>query len=59
MIMMWLIVQVRFTSKIKQHYYDRSNGVQSMKKNTQNNDVTDRIDTIYAKIGTKMSWSIE
>ena len=57
--MMWLIVQVRFTSKIKRHYYDRSNGVQSMKKNTQNNDVTDRIDTVHTKIGTKMSWSIE
>ena len=29
-----------------------------MKKNTQNNDVTDRLDMVYTKIGTKMSWSI-
>ena len=29
-----------------------------MKKNKQNNDVTDRLDTVYTKIGTKMSWSI-
>ena len=29
-----------------------------MKKNTQNNDVTDRLDMVYTKIGTKTSWSI-
>ena len=42
----------------KLNYYDWSNGVWFMMKTRQDNDKIDRIGTIYAKIGTKMSWSI-
>ena len=43
----------------KLNYYDWSNGVWFMMKTRQDNDKIDRIGTIYAKIGTKMSWSIK
>ena len=41
--------------KTKLNGYDRFDKVQSMKKNTQNNNVTNRIGAIDAEIGIELS----
>ena len=52
------MVHVHFTPKMKLNYCDWFDGVQSMWKTRQDNDVTDCIGVINAKIRNKPSWLI-
>lgn len=58
-IMMLSIFHMRFMTKTKLSYYDQSDRVQYIMKTKQNNDITDRTGTIYAKNDTELSWLIE
>ena len=49
---------MRFTSKMKLSYRDRSKQVQSVTKTRQDNDMTDRTGTIHAKNENELSGSI-
>ena len=55
---MWLIVQMQSTLKMKLNYHDWSDHVQSMMKTKQDNDMTDHIGLVYAKIKTELLWAI-
>ena len=48
--MMWPIVQLRFTPKMKLNCYDWSDKVRSMTKSKQDNNSTDHIGAVYAEI---------
>ena len=52
---MWLMVQMRSKSKMKLSYCDRLYHVWSMTKSKQENNVSDRISLVYAKIKTELS----
>lgn len=51
---MQLIVQMRFTSKMKLSCHDQYDQVQFVKKTRHDNDVIDRIGLVYAEIETEM-----
>ena len=55
--MLW-ILQLRFTSKTKLNYHDKSDRVRSVMKIRDNNNVTDRIGTVYAENENELSWPI-
>ena len=55
--MLW-ILQLRFTSKTKLNYHDKSDRVRSVTKIRHNNNVTDRIGTVYAENENELSWPI-
>ena len=52
---MWLIVQVCSMPRTKLNCYDQSNEVRSMMKTRHDNNVTDCIGSVYAKIGIKLT----
>ena len=52
--MLW-ILQLRFTSKTKLNYHDKSDWVRSVTKIRHNNNVTDRIGTVYAENENELS----
>ena len=52
------MVQIWSKSKMKLSCHDQSNQVQSVTKTRQDNDVSNRISLVYAKIETKLLGSI-
>ena len=52
--MLW-IVQLRSTSKTKLNYHDKSDRVRSVTEIRHNNNVIDRIGTVYAENKNELS----
>ena len=55
---MWLMVQVCYTLKMILNCHGWSDRVLSVTKIRDENDVTDRIGTVYVENDTKLSWLI-
>lgn len=51
----WLVIQVQSTLKSQLNYHDRSDGMRSIKKSKQNNDVIDLISVISIEYKNEMS----
>ena len=50
-----MILQMQSTPNVKLNYRDWSEQVQSVTKTNQDNDMTNHINLVYAKIETKLS----